>query len=210
MAIYTTFFLCESDRLQEGFPGWKPPLAQAVTREWVHPFTREKMTVSTREPEWDDFDPEDVEPLEYRLVSGSGDYATYLEGRIPAFVRSLPHWCAKNLTSLELQPLMAAVTGNEEQELETSLYAHPSSGATLEEFPHGFVSRLKSADGSTLLEHSREWAAAMSAPEYTHSVDGERVYEDWSADDALSNLSSIAELARKQDKEQSMYLLTEA
>ena len=210
MAIYTTFFLCESRELHPAFPGWKLPLSEPVSRTRVNPFTREEMTVETREPEWDDVDPNDMPMPEMGIVAIEGDYETYLQNRIPPFVQSKPHWCAKNLTSVELAPLVAAATGSEEKELETALYAHPSLSAGIEQFPDDFVTRLKSADESTLYAIAKKWAAEMSTPDFTHSVSGERIKDDMTLDEALSVVRPIADLAKKQENDQSMYLLTEA
>jgi len=48
VAIYSTFFLSEPRELPSGFPGWKLPLPEPVTRKSVNPFTREEMTITTR------------------------------------------------------------------------------------------------------------------------------------------------------------------
>src|SRR4051794_14044859 len=52
MAIYTTFFLARPDELGSGFPGWKLPLPAPVRREFRNWFTKQIVTVETREPEW--------------------------------------------------------------------------------------------------------------------------------------------------------------
>ncbi len=210
MAIYTSFFLCEPLELHSAFPGWKLPLTEPIRRTWVNPFTREEMTVETRDPEWDDIDPNDTPMPEIRVVAIEGDYEMYLQNRIPEFVQSKPHWCAKNLTSLELEPLIAAAIDSDEGKLETALYAHPSLGAGIELLPNNFVLLLKSADASTLNSIAGKWAADMSMPDFTHSVSGERIQDNMTLDDALSALRPIAELAKKHEKNQSMYLLTEA
>ena len=104
MAIYSTFFLCKPQVLQSGFPGWRPPLPEPISRQVKNPFTGEMMTIKTRVPEW----PEDAEDdLDKRIgvVVGQGRYEDYLEGRLPQFVRGQSHWCAKNLTQVELDPL---------------------------------------------------------------------------------------------------------
>jgi len=210
MAIYTTFFVCEPSELATAFPGWKLPLPQPVGRTRVNPFTSEETTVETREPEWDDVDANSLPIPEKSVVAIEGDYETYLQNRTPQFVQSKPHWCAKSLTSVELEPLVAAATGSEEQEFETALYAHPSLGAGIQEFPNEFVARLKSADESILNRIAEKWAAEMSAPDFTHSASGERIQDDMTGDEALSVIGPIAQLAKKQQNTQSMYLLTEA
>ena len=176
----------------------------------MNPFTREEMTITTRAPEWDDFDPENMEMPEFQVVAIEGDYEKYLEQRIPPFVQSQPHWYAKNLTSVELEPLLAVVLDAEEIKLESALYAHPTLGCGVEQFPDDFVARIKTADDSSLHTFAEEWAARMSTPEYTHSANGERLENDWTVEDALTILKPLVELARKQSDGQSMYLLMEA
>lgn len=210
MAIYSTFFLCRSDQLQTGFPGWKLPLPQPITRTSINPFTRETMTITTRAPAWDDFDPENLDLPEFEVVAIEGDYASYLDERIPAFVRSQPHWCAKNLTSVELEPLVAAASGVDELVLSSALYAHPSLGAGMEQIPDDFVAKLRTSDDSVRDSLAHAWAARMSTPEYTHSVSGERLCDDWPVEFAMDILKSLVELARQQAEGQSMYLLLEA
>jgi hypothetical protein len=209
MAIHSTFFLCDPAQLPTRFPGWKLPLPEPVTRKSIDPFTREEITITTRAPEWDDFDPAEMR-LDYQVVAIYGDYETYLEQRIPPFVQSQPHWCTNNLTGVELKPLVAVASGIEETELESALYAHPSLGAGIEQIPSDFVAHLKAADDSSLRAIAEKWATRMSTPEYTHSVSGNRLYNDWAVDDALSILMPIAALAGQQTGDQSMYLLWEA
>lgn len=210
MAIYTTFFLCEPENLAAGFPGWKPPLPQPVTRKSMNPFTREEVTITTDAPEWDDVDPNEIEIPEFTVVAIEGRYSQYLEQRIPPFVQSQPHWCSKNLTSVELEPLVASATEMEEPRLTTPLYAHPSFSAGIEQFPDEFVAHLKAADNSKLRSMAEKWAASMSTPEHTHSASGRRLYDDWTVDGALSILNPIADLAKQSNNDQSMYLLIEA
>ncbi len=214
MAIYSTFFLCEQDALAPAFPEWKLPLPEPVERTAVDPFTGDEMTITTRAPEWEDFDPENFDPEDMELpepevVAIDGDYATYLEGRIPEFVRAQPHQCGKNLTSMELEPLIALALGVDEVRLESALYAHPLSASGLEQIPGDFVNAMKNADDAALQTLAEKWAAHMSTPDYTHSLDGEQLSEGWTTEDALSQLMPIAELARQQTGNQSMYLLIE-
>ncbi len=210
MAIYTTLFLCESNQLPIAFPGWKLPLPKAVSQTHINPFTQEEMTVETREPDWDDIDPDDFAKPEVGVVPIEDDYDTYLENRIPQFVRSMPHWCAKNITSVELEPLVAATTGSEKKNLETALYAHPSVGAGIQELPNEFVDRLKSTDELTLNKIAKIWATEMSTPNFTHATSGDRIKDDLTIDEALSFIGPIATLAKKHQNSQLMYLLTEA
>lgn len=209
MAIYTTFFLGEPRQLLAALPGWKLPLPRPVTRRSINPFTREEIMITTREPEWDDFDPESMEIPEYQVVAIEGDYETYLEQRIPSYVQSQPHWCAKNLTSVELDPLIAAAIGTDDARLETALYAHPSLGTAIEQFPDAFVAQLKTAGDASLRSLAEKWAARMSTPEFTHSVSGVRLSDGWTVDDALGILKPLVELAKQQTINQSMFLLIE-
>src|SRR5262245_26111796 len=107
MAIYTTFFLCTPEELPGGFPGWRLPLAESVRREVYNPFTGKLSVIETREPEWPDDDSEEPE-REYQVVAIQGSYKDYLEGRLPPFVRACPHWAAKGLTEVDLDPLIKA------------------------------------------------------------------------------------------------------
>lgn len=209
MAIYSTFFLAEPSQLPIAFPDWKAPLPEPVTRTTVNPFTREEMTTTTREPEWDDLDPDSMEFPEPQVVAVQGDYRTYLEQRIPPFVRSQPHCCAKNLTLVELEPLIAAATGAADLRLESPLYAHPALSCGLEEFPDDFLIRLKSAKDADLVTIAQQWATTMSTPAYTHSVSGDRLSDGWSCDDALILLKPIADLVKQHAVGQVLYLLTE-
>jgi hypothetical protein len=210
VAVYSTFFLSEPERLPTGFPGWKLPLPEPVTRKSINPFTREETTIVTRTPEWDDVDADNMEMPEYQVVAIEGDYESYLEKRIPPFVQSQPHWCAKNLTSVELEPLVAAAANVDEVRIESALYAHPSLGTGIERFPDDFVAHIKTADGTSLRSLAEKWAARMSTPEHTHSASGKRLYDDWTVDDALAILRPFAELAKQQTVGQSMFLLIEA
>ncbi|MGN6366808.1 MAG: hypothetical protein ACTHN5_00825 [Phycisphaerae bacterium] len=204
MAIYTTFFLAKPDELQNGFPGWKPPLPVPVRREFRNPFTKQIMIVETREPEWPNAAKE-TQPSQYRAVAIHGNYEDYLEGRLPPFVRECQHWAAKGLTEIELEPLLKAIGVN--IKLDSPLYAPPSSGVVLQEFPPDFLAKLIESDP---LEVTRKWAAEMSGPEHTHSVTGRKLNDGWTTDQASQVFTPIASLARRASLEQRMYLLTEA
>src|SRR5215469_16562986 len=105
MAIYTTFFASGPDELLNGFPGWRLPLPEPVRREVYNWITKKNVTIETREPEW----PMDESPASpfpsYKAVAIQGNYEDYLEGRLPGFVRSKPHWAAKGLTDIEIEAL---------------------------------------------------------------------------------------------------------
>jgi hypothetical protein len=204
MAIYTTFFLAKPDDLLSGFPGWKPPLPAPVRREIRNPFTGELLTIDTREPEWPE-EKEESAGLQYRSVAIQGSYEDYLEGRLPPFVRESQHWAAKGLTDTELEPLLNAIGVS--ANLESPIYAPNSSGAALREFPSDFVSKSLANPPDEL---ARRWAAAMSAPEHTHSVTGEKLSDGWTTDEASQILTAILSLALKARRDQRMYLLIEA
>ena len=203
MAIYTTFFLCKPDELLGGFPGWLPPLAKPVLRKFRNPFSGEEFEVETRDPEWPDEGEE--QDREYRVVEIQGRYEDYLEGRIPAFVRSRPHWAAKGLTEIELGPLCEAVGVG--PEFLSPIYAPPSSGAMVQELPVGLLAKLSALDVEDV---AKQWAAAMSTPEYTHSVSGLKLSDGWSTADASAILKSLVALARQSTAGLKLYLLVEA
>ena len=126
MAVYTTFFLCKPEELLGGFPGWRLPLAQPVRRELRNPFTGEVSMVETREPEW----PEQAEAeldRNYRVVNIEARYEDYLESRLLPFVRACPHWAAKGLTEVEVDPLLKAA--GVAASLECAMYSPRSLGA---------------------------------------------------------------------------------
>lgn len=210
MAIYSTFFLCEPECIGAGFPKWKRPLSEPITRKVRNPFTGEELTISTLEPAWDDFESDQLEMPVPQVVQIEGDYQAYLEKRIPSFVRSQPHWCAKNLTPVEIVGLITAATGDQDAMLKPALFAPPSLSAGLDQFPEDFVERIASAEKADVLRIATNWAKILSSPEHTHSASGERVCGDWSVADALPVLNPVAELARQRTARQAMYLLNEA
>ena len=200
MAIYTTLFLCQPSELPGGFPGWRGPLAQPIRREVRNPFTGKVVVIETREPEW----PADAGPEQGKgpqVVAIKGSYKTYLERRLPPFVRQCPHWAAKGLTEEELDPLVEAVgvTGA----FECALYSPPSSGGVLQQFPPGVLGRLSQLSPPQMEEVATRWAAIMSDPD--HIVPG----EGWSPADAMGILKPLVELARKATGDQQLYLLIE-
>src|SRR6185369_9269665 len=104
MAVYSTFFVAAPENLLSGFLGWKLPLDTPVQREITN-FFGETRIIETREPLWEDEATDEELDREYEVVEGEGDYAAYLEARIPAVVRMAPHWCSKGLTNVEVNPL---------------------------------------------------------------------------------------------------------
>ena len=204
MAIYTTFFLSRPDELPGGFPGWQLPLAKAVHREIRNPFTGKLSVVESREPEWPDAAGDEADGMA-QVVEINGDYKDYLEGRLPPFVRTCPHWAAKGLTEVELTPLVRAAGA--EGVLDYAIYSPPSSGANVQKLPPDFLTKLASLDQKAL---AAQWAAAMSAPEHTHSVTGVKLSDGWTVDEALTALQPLVALATKARPGQQMYLLTEA
>jgi hypothetical protein len=208
MAIYTTFFLCKPEELSAGFPSWRLPLPKPIRREFKNMFTGEISTFETREPEWPDDENESVVSSEAVVIQGQGSYEDYLEGRLPPVVRDNAHWAAKGLTDVELSPLAEALTS--EPKFEFPLYAPPTSGAVLQQLPEDMPSKLASLDQSGLEMVADRWAATMSTPEYTHSVSGVRINDDWKATEAMEILRPITAIARKATADQRMYLLIEA
>jgi hypothetical protein len=179
-----------------------------VKRKFKNPFTGEATTVETREPEWSEDEGADPVDREYQVVAIEGDYDDYLEGRLPPFVQRQPHWAAKGLTEVELTPLTQAL--GVEAKFECALYGRPSSGAVLQELPSELLPKLASLDSKGLKTVAGKWAAAMSTPEYTHSVSGVKLNDGWSKSDALEILRPIVALAQKAAAGQRVYLLIEA
>jgi hypothetical protein len=202
VAVYSTFFVAAPEALLSGFPGWKLPLDKPVKRE-ITDFFGER-TIETREPLWEDVAPGEEPEPEYGVVAIEGDYAAYLEARLPAFVRKAPHWCSKGLTNVELDPLGELTDGK--PALAEGLFAHPSRSAHLFVFRPSIVDEILKAPQQL----AQKWAARMSTPEYTHSADGSnRLQDDWSVDDALSILGPLGDLAKKASPGQRLYLLLE-
>jgi hypothetical protein len=208
MAIYSTIFLCSDGELTDCFPGMKPALAEPVARWVTDPFTGEERQIITREPEWDEQET-DLSPPDFQVVTGHGDYQKYLESRLPPSLKELPYWASKNLTSVQLDPVLRAVLSEEGAKLEPALFAPPSQGKFIEVFPKEFPVVLSEADAERVNEFAWEWASTMSTPEYTHSVAGERVHDNWTVEDALVLLHPIVDLAKKFTQRQCMYILIE-
>lgn len=210
MAIYSTFFLCSYSELCLTFRGWVPPLEKPVSRVVVNPFTRKKMTIETREPNWDEIEVE-LSHLssDHRIVVGiSGDYSNYLEERRQACIQGKSHWSSKNLTSVELEPLISSVVDDEK--LEVALYAPPDLSVMLYKIPDSFVKSLCSTDLKNLNLIAHRWSDNLSSPSFTYSTGDESLMPDFSSSDALNILESIIELARNIEHSQSMYVLIEA
>jgi hypothetical protein len=203
MAIYTTFFLCNPTELPGGFPGWRPPLAQPVRREVRHPFTGQLAVVETCVPEWPDHEAAEAERT-YRVVEIEGSYEEYLENRLPPFVRRCPHWAAKGLTQIELAPLLAAVGVS--ASIDFPIYGPPSASAIVQQLPAEFLVKATSLDQQNV---AQTWAAAMSTPEHTHTVSGQKLSDGWTASEALALLQPLVHLAKKASAAQQMYLLIE-
>jgi hypothetical protein len=204
MAIYTTFFLADPKQLVGGFPGWKLPLPVPVRREFRNPFTKQLVTVESREPEWPE-QPESPIVPQYRATAIKGRYEDYLEERLPPFVSANPHWAAKGLTDIELEPLLNAIGVS--TKLESAIYAPPSSSAVLLELPTGFLSKVLECDQG---EATKRWASEMSTQAFTHSASGRKLKDGWTAEQASQILTPIISLARKANSNHRMYLLIEA
>jgi hypothetical protein len=202
MAIYATFFVCAPSELGGGFPGWRLRLTEPVHRKRRRPGTGEVEVVETYEPDWPDDEPGLTIPT-YQVVAITGDYADYLESRLSPFVQNCPHWAAKGLTQLEMQPLLEAAGIS--APMMQPIYAPPSFAAGVWHLPE-LVGKLLSPD---LQEVARKWAEVMSTPSYTHSVTGERLEDDWTTSEALDILLPLVDLVRKASAGRQMYLLNE-
>jgi hypothetical protein len=204
MATYTTIFVCRPEELIAGFPGWLPPLEKPVRREIRNPFTGEVSVVESRDPEWAE-ETSDESEIDYMVVAIDGDYAEYLEGRLPPFVRGCPHWTGTGLTFVEIEALLRGqrIDGI----LECALYSPPTRGALVQRLPPESARTLVTVN---LQAVAKAWAELLSTPEYTHSVSGAKLSDGWTADEALEFLQPIVELARQVVPGQQMYLLTEA
>ncbi len=207
MGIYTTFFLCKPGELPAGFPGWRPPLAQPVQRQFTNPFTGEVFTKETLAPDWPDEGEEPPAP-NYQAVEIKGSYEDYLEGRLLPLVRTNPHWAAKSITDVELRPLARSV--DIEPKFECPLYSPPSSGSALYVLSPNLLFKLSMLDEQGLETVAEKWAAEMSTPNHTHSVSGIKLNDGWTTREAIEILRPIVELARKASAGQQMYLLIEA
>src|SRR6516164_1035931 len=159
VAVYSTFFVAAPEALLSGFPGWKLPLDKPVKRE-ITDFFGEQRTIETREPLWEDIVPGEEPVPEYGVVAIEGDYAAYLEARLPAFVRKSPHWCSKGLTNVEVDPLGELTDGK--PALVDALFAHPSRSASLSVFRPSITEEVIRAPQ----ELGQKWAARMSTPDY--------------------------------------------
>ena len=203
MAIYTTFFTTTPTRLIDGFPGWKLPLDEPVERE-ITGYFGEKEVIETREPLWDGVDPNEIPTFEYGVVAIEGDYAKYLEQRIPRFVQESAHWCSKGLTEVEIGPLGEIIDGK--PALEKALFSHPALNAHLDVFREQIRQAIRE-DTQLIAE---QWAERMSTPDFTHSADGSRrLQPDWTIDDARSILDQLLSLLQPEQTDHRLYLLTE-
>jgi hypothetical protein len=203
MAVYTTFFLATPDELLDGFPRWKLPLPHPVRRDWRHPFTKQVVSIETREPEWPD-EARPIQPPQFRVAQITGRYEDFLEARLPTFVRGRIHWAVKGLTDIEIEPLLKAL--GTAPKLEFPIYAPPPNTAVLREFPADFIAKLNRADRAVV---AKRWATEMSGPDYTHTIGGMNISGGWTTVQGLDVLNRIASLASRAEAEQRMYLLIE-
>jgi hypothetical protein len=143
----------------------------------------------------------------FGVVEIEGDYAEYLERRLPPFVRSRPHWAAKGLMEIELKELAdgMGVAWNSE----TPLYCPPPEASFLTELPSSVVSGLNAAGEQDLQGVAERWAATMSSPSHTHSVTGQKISNGWSVSHAARILQNMVAVARQAGIAERMYLLTE-
>lgn len=208
MAIYTTLFACPFADLVRGFTRWREPLVVPVLKTRKNPLTGQFESIMSREPTWENPVTEIEQAVEYQATEISGDYSTYLEKRIPTFVRSCAHWCWKGLTELELEELSRAV-GIDEACGEVALYAPPSFHATLTRLNPKLIERLAGLSDSQMEDVACLWATAMSSSEHTRSVTGNIVGESWSTEYAMQLLESLTKLVTVAIGKLDLYLLTE-
>lgn len=230
MAIYSTFFVCDPERLGDGFSGWKSPLATPVRREVSDPFTGEALIYESFEPDWESEESDAPGPQNItrpgsrfawlaRLVGWppkarltvrciSSNYSDFLKQRASPFLQECPHWPTKGLTGSELDPLAAELKLT--CTFRNALFAPPALACELLEVPDAFVARLATLNDRSLSEIAERWAASMSTPEFTHSAAGTQLNEGWTTEDALAPITNLAALSRTVRDGQSMYLLLEA
>lgn len=195
MAIYTTFFVSTATELAAGLSGWKRPRARPVRVEKRNPLTGATYTEESREPDWPAGAAEEPAPT-LRVKAIRGKYADYLDGRLRPFVRSCPHWAAKGVTSVEVEPLLDVL--GLPADWEPVLYPPPGSGALLQQLPSGVIAALRTADRDEL---AARWAEALA--------ESELVDDGWTAAAARSILDPLAALAEATPARRRMYLLTE-
>lgn len=87
---------------------------------------------------------------------------------------------------------------------------HGCPPTVIQQLPNEFVACLKTAGELTLFGIAEKWAAEISTPGFTHSVRVECIQDDLALEEALSVIGPIAQLARRQQNAQAMYILTEA
>jgi len=120
------------------------------------------------------------------VVDVEGFYEDYLEDRLPSFVRSCPHWAAKGLTEVELDPLLKAA--GVEGSIEFAIYGPRSSGAVVQQLPAEFLAKLGSLDKKVV---AMQWAATMSTTEHTHYVTGVKLSDGWTESQAQNILALL-------------------
>lgn len=205
MAIYTTFFVCEPAALQSAFPTWKPPLPRPVSRQFRDPFSGKMVTRESDAPEWPDSpDPDNRAPT--GVAVRQGDYAKHLEDRLPAAIRAFPHWSAKGLTEIELEPLAASF--KVEPLLQIALYAPPSTDALLFRFDRRARDALASLGAAQLHALAKQWSVAMSDDAHTRVGNGTRL-SGLAAEQAAEYLRQLGALAKKAGKAGQLFLLVE-
>jgi hypothetical protein len=200
MTMYSTLFLAEPSALAPAFQTWLTCHSQKRNvAGWP----------SANEDNREIAETESNRRTPDRAIRSPDSYPGYLELRIPTFVQNQSHWCAKNLCSVELNPLILAATGVDTLKLESALVFRETASAILEVFPNDFVVSLQRASEFVIRHGAAKWAAMMSTPQFTHSVSGVRVEDDWTVEGALHLLRPIVELSRAKTNNQHLYLLVE-
>lgn len=209
MATYSTFFVCMPDELPTGFRGWQPPLPAPVRREIRDFLTGKVIMIETREPEWttDDIGEADDELPTVDVTRIDGNYQDYLEERLPAFVAARPHWCAKDLTEVELNPLGPAA--GFESAVVDALYGPPSAAGIIQRFRPELILKLASLDETGRAAVADKWAETLSGPEHTHSGTGIEVQAGCDISEARAMLDEILQIVNTAPSEAGLYVLIE-
>jgi len=203
MAIYTTYFVGTHAQIASAIPASRPPLASPVRATRMNPFTKQEVEYLS----WDPADApgaavEQTPPLDGATIPRrsviviEGDYMQYLEERLPAGVRALPHFAWKSMDSIVLGTLAELLGLYPDQDAFDR--AHPNlrflDDAALNEVPRSLV------DAVAALEDCREVAERWVEDE---------TLEGSSADDVLPFLEALRALSKQCPNDRKMALLTE-
>jgi hypothetical protein len=201
MAVYTTFFAAQPSELAGALPGWRQPLPSPVKRTRVNPFTRQPQTYESWEPEH--IEPRPTPLANPRVIEMRGDYPTYLRERLPAGMRTWPHFPTKGVLSPHVAQLLALVGGRAEERLVPALFppGGSASGTTLDVLPAWAIDTLADVQRDAIPSLSKQLATAK----------GWFADEGWGVEGCAGLLEGLHALAFKaRDGVRRLYLLTEA